>query len=388
MPLNTLKKIEEAVKRRPEELAEARKKGQKVVGWIGYNIPEELIYALGLIPVRLGNGGDDKLVTIGSSYISSKNCVYTRQLVGEFSEKTDPYILNSDLVAIDSTCIQLYRVGEIIHYYFNVDTVYLGVPRNFYLPEAQKYFFKELEEFSSKLEEYAGTKLDTQRFSESIKLFSSIREKIQKLYEFQAGSSAKIGWHEVYNVVQAGYYLDREQYSLYLSELLEELREKQGEPIIEDNEGEARVFLAGSVIPPKDHKLIEIIEDLGGRIVGDDLWSGLVPALNVDIKEPSLESLANAYINRVPHGALPYTDLKTDKRLENFRKSIDTYKAKGVIYHTLRYCDPYSFKATETKNVIKQDGIPLLEIHTEYAGSDVEGIRTRTEAFLEMLRYR
>ncbi|HEX3048605.1 MAG TPA: 2-hydroxyacyl-CoA dehydratase family protein, partial [Bacillota bacterium] len=58
----------------------------------------------------------------------------------------------------------------------------------------------------------------------------------------------------------------------------------------------------------------------------------------------------------------------------------------GVIYHTLRYCDPFSFKAGETKEVINQAGIPLLEIHTEYAGSDYEAIRTRVEAFVEMIK--
>jgi benzoyl-CoA reductase/2-hydroxyglutaryl-CoA dehydratase subunit BcrC/BadD/HgdB len=36
--------------------------------------------------------------------------------------------------------------------------------------------------------------------------------------------------------------------------------------------------------------------------------------------------------------------------------------------------------------VVGKEGIPLLEIHTEYAGSDFEAIRTRAEAFLEMIR--
>src|SRR5659263_265930 len=76
MVLETLKKIEEAVKERPQELAEARKNGDKVVGWLNYNIPEEIIHALGLIPIRLGTGGDDRLVEIGARYVSTKNCVY------------------------------------------------------------------------------------------------------------------------------------------------------------------------------------------------------------------------------------------------------------------------------------------------------------------------
>jgi benzoyl-CoA reductase/2-hydroxyglutaryl-CoA dehydratase subunit BcrC/BadD/HgdB len=61
------------------------------------------------------------------------------------------------------------------------------------------------------------------------------------------------------------------------------------------------------------------------------------------------------------------------------------FHAKGVIYHTLRYCDPFTFKAKETKDILAAKGIPLLEIHTEYAGSDFEAIRTRIEAFVEIL---
>lgn len=387
MPLKTLAKISEALSKRPGELAEARADGRKVVGWIGYNIPEELLYALELIPVRLGNGGDGQLVNLGSSYISSKNCVYTRQLVGEFAQGTDPYILNSDLVAVDSTCIQLYRVGEIIQYYFDTNVIYLGVPRNFYLPEARKYFQSEVKEFAAKLEEFSGRKLESQRFAESIRLFSGIREKIQRLYLHQAAEDALITWLEVYDVVQAGYYLDRRQYSDYLDELLAELDALREETSAGDSE-EPRIFLSGSVIPPKDRKLIQIIGNFGGRIVGDDLWSGLAPSLGLNIAEPTLEGLANAYIDRFPHGALPYLDLKTDRRLEGLKSSIEKYRAKGVVYHTLRYCDAFTFKANETKNELAKNSVPLLEIHTEYAGSDIEAMRTRTEAFVEMLKAR
>jgi benzoyl-CoA reductase/2-hydroxyglutaryl-CoA dehydratase subunit BcrC/BadD/HgdB len=60
-------------------------------------------------------------------------------------------------------------------------------------------------------------------------------------------------------------------------------------------------------------------------------------------------------------------------------------RADGLVYHTLRYCDPFTFKANETKRMLSPD-IPFLEIHTEYAESDVEGIRTRLQAFIELLK--
>lgn len=383
MVLETLTKIKEAVATRPQELAEAREKGSKVVGWLSYNIPEEIIHALGLIPIRLGIGGDDRLVEIGSRYISSKNCVFVRESVGLFSENQDPYVRNSDLVAVDATCLQMYRMAEVVKYYFKV-TLILGVPRNFYLPEGQEYFQKELEWFSQKLEEFAGNKLDKNKLAESIQLYNGIRKSIKKLYKYQAAANQPIKWREVFDVVHAGYYLDRERYLSLLQELLKELKEKHSKPETASLNGDTRILLSGSIIPPKDTKLLNIIEHVGGRIVGDDLWSGLNPFLNLEIRENSIKGIADAYINRVPHAALPYLDLKTDGRLKNLRQLIQDYKAQGVIYHTLRFCDPFTFKAGELKDVLNKDGIPFLEIHTEYAGSDVEAIRTRVETFVEV----
>jgi benzoyl-CoA reductase/2-hydroxyglutaryl-CoA dehydratase subunit BcrC/BadD/HgdB len=386
--LRTLLKINEAVVRRPAELAAARAQGAKVSGWFGYNLPEEIVHALGLIPVRLGTGGSEQLVELGSRHISTKNCVFTRQLVGLFEEKKDPYVNSLDLLTVDTTCLQLFRSGEVIEHYYKVKTVFLGVPRNFTTPEGRVYFFHELESFVAELEEIAGRKLDPERLSQSINLYNSIRHTLQLLYQRQAQDHASITWLEVYNVVHAGYYLDREQYLALLLELLDEVKAddvlRQSEDVLPDTR--PRVLLSGSVIPPGDTKLIDIIEDLGGRIVGDDLWSGLAPHDDVHIKEASIQGIADAYLDRVPHSSLIYLDQKTDRRLLHLRRIIKQFRATGVVYHSLRYCDAYTFKTIETKNVLKKDAIPLLDIHTEYAGSDIEAIRTRAEAFLEMLR--
>ena len=92
MVLETLRKIQDAVERRPREIDTAKNNGQKVLGWIGYTMPEEIIHAMGMIPVRLGRGGDDRLVEIGSRYISTQNCVFVRASAGLFAENKDPYV--------------------------------------------------------------------------------------------------------------------------------------------------------------------------------------------------------------------------------------------------------------------------------------------------------
>lgn len=385
MTLQTLGKISEAAARRPQELAELKADGGKVVGWLNYNIPEELIYALGLTPIRLGNGGDESLVEVGGRYISKNNCVFVRETLGLFAKKQDPYFQSADLVAVDSSCLQIYRLAEVVEHYFKVKTAILGVPRNFYYPEGQEYFEKELAFFTKKLEAFSGTKLDKDKLLETIQLYNGIRASIQTLYTYQAADNPAITWKEVFDVVHAGFYLDRAQYHQLLNELLAELA-ATGKPTIGKQRGNARIFLSGSIIPPKDTKLISIVEQVGGRIVGDDLWSGLNSYIGVNIKEPTIKGIADAYVNRVPHGALPYLDLESDRRIKNLKQLISSFQAQGVIYHTLRYCDPYTFKTLETKEVLQKIGIPLLDIHTEYARSDLEAIRTRIETFVEILK--
>ncbi|MFT8889646.1 MAG: 2-hydroxyacyl-CoA dehydratase family protein [Ethanoligenens sp.] len=388
MAIKTLQKIRERLEQRPEELKQARQNGAKVIGWSGYNVPEELLYALGLIPIRIAIGGDDRLVEIGARYISTRNCVYTREILGLIEQNQNPYIQNVDAYAFDATCLQTYRVAELVKFYFKKEVFVLGVPRNFYWKEAKDYFVHEAEDFTKALEEEAGARLDPRKLADAIELYNQIRENLKAIYAYQAAKDSVLPWEDAYDLIQAGYFLDRKEYLALLQETLAELKALQPELTIEPDEDEVRIFLSGSIIPPGDRKLIHIIQDLGGRIVGDDLWSGILPYLDVDIEENTVGAVAMGYLNRTPHAALPYLDLKTDKRLKKLHDLIGEAKADGVIFHTLRYCDPFSFKAKETKDVLAESGTPLLEIHTEYAGSDYEAIRTRVEAFIEMLRNR
>ncbi len=386
MPIKTLEVIRKRLEERPAELKKLRENGQKVVGWTGYNVPEEIIHALGFIPIRIAIGGDDRLVEVGGRYASSKNCVFIREIVGAFSENEDPFIQQTDILAFDATCLQNFRAAEVIEYYFKKDVIVLGVPRNFYWEEGKEYFGKEADEFTRLLEERAGVSLDLAKLGESVALYNDIRQTLKSIYSFQAAKDNVISWVEVFDLIQAGDLLDKKEYLALLHQTLAELQELQHNPVIEVDGNDARIFISGSLIPRGDRKLINIITSVGGRIVGDDIWTGILPHLDLDIKEISPAGVALGYLNRTPHAALPYLDLESDRRLKKLHELLAEFKAQGVIYHTLRYCDPFTFKAKETKDVLAKSAIPVLEIHTEYAGSDYEALRTRLEAFVEMIK--
>ncbi|MDR1452648.1 MAG: 2-hydroxyacyl-CoA dehydratase family protein [Candidatus Margulisbacteria bacterium] len=383
----TLDKIRQALQDRPAQIAAAKQRGQKVIGWLNYFVPEEILLALDAVPIRVGTGGDEQLVDIGARYISTKNCVFVRSVVGLLGEKKDAYTPLLDLLAVDASCLQVFRLAEVVKYYFKYETAILGVPRSFAAPEGREYFRQELRSFTAELEKFTGRQLTEAKLNSAIELLAKIREALRYLYEYQAQDYANLSWREVFEIVHAGFYLDRAEYLKLLQELLAELKtlpvDKNKIPGLQP-----RVFLTGSQLSPGDVKLINIIEDLGGQIIGDDLWTGLSSYLDIQVAAPTVDALADGYLARVPHAALPYLDISTDSRIKKLKELLQKFRAQAVIDHTLRYCDPYTFKAGETKDILNNAGFPFLEIHTEYASSDIEAIRTRVEAFLELVRTR
>lgn len=49
-------------------------------------------------------------------------------------------------------------------------------------------------------------------------------------------------------------------------------------------------------------------------------------------------------------------------------------------------CQPYTIEAFKVEKALNAAGIPMLAIETDYGMEDVEQLKTRVEAFVEMVR--
>lgn len=383
--IETLGEFEAALRRRPEEIIEARQNGTKVIGYFCCNTPVEIIHSLGLIPIRLGWGGDDALADDGIPYITAIQCPYVRQTIGVFKENKNPYAVNSDIIAISAVCLQEYRMAEILRYYFGKTTLTLSIPKNFYLPEGREYFIKEINWFAGELEKIAGTKLDDEKLRKSIDLYGEIRKNISEIYNLLALDNSPITWSQILKVIQTGFYLYPEKYLTLLQKLNNELKTKPDSDRVKPKK-EVRVLLSGSIIAPGNTKIIEVLEGLGIKIVADDICTGQRTFAGLKINEPTLAGISNAYLDKIPCAAQLYPFRETDKRLENIFHLIDAHRADGVIYHTIRFCDPMTFRVEENKNLLSEKGIPFLQLHTDYGVSDIGQLQTRAGALLEMIK--
>ncbi len=73
-------------------------------------------------------------------------------------------------------------------------------------------------------------------------------------------------------------------------------------------------------------------------------------------------------------------------RLDHIREMVAAYKADGVIHYGLQFCQPYLMEAIPVAKALEESNIPCLRIETDYSMEDMGQLKTRVEAFVEMLR--
>jgi benzoyl-CoA reductase/2-hydroxyglutaryl-CoA dehydratase subunit BcrC/BadD/HgdB len=72
--------------------------------------------------------------------------------------------------------------------------------------------------------------------------------------------------------------------------------------------------------------------------------------------------------------------------MEQVAQTIKEWNADGYVSITLHSCDPFAIETENIRRVCEANGIPLLHIETDFYPGDEGQIRTRIEAFLEMIR--
>lgn len=384
-----MKEVEARLRQRPQEIEALRKAGRKVVGTFCVYVPEELIHAAGLIPIRLVKGGNSDVDALGNHYLGTSSCPFARACMGYKELNRDEYFASVDAVAEAPTCLQMERVLELYHKYFGVDILPLSLPRTyFYAPDPAdfRFFVGQLRWFQEKLEKLGGVRVSEERLAETITLFDAIREKLHRVYEFLKEDSPPIRWEEAFKLVHAGFYLDKAVYLDLLTRLVDELEAGGGGARDAEGpaEGAPRLMIFGGCLADGDDKILEVLRKANARVVVDDFCTGSRVCWNLTGKT-TLEALAERYLTKVPCGSLPYPYPEGDPKLAHVTMLAKDFRVDGAIYYALRCCDPYIYKTERFRRVLEGMGIPMLDLISEYTPSDVDELQIQIENFVETL---
>jgi benzoyl-CoA reductase/2-hydroxyglutaryl-CoA dehydratase subunit BcrC/BadD/HgdB len=74
-----------------------------------------------------------------------------------------------------------------------------------------------------------------------------------------------------------------------------------------------------------------------------------------------------------------------NERLSDIEDLAGWLKADGIIHYAIQFCTPYMMEAYKVKKVADAMKVPFLRIETDYSMEDMGQLKTRVEAFLEMI---
>lgn len=361
---------------------ELKDQGKKVIGYLCALAPVEIIAAAGFVPFRI-KGDVNEPVTRADTQMETIVCPLVRSCFDGLLKGKYGFL---DGLVVPHACDSITRSYSTIKYS-------LGLPYSHFVntphttKDISKEFFKaELATFRGSLAKFAGKEISDESLAQAIKLYNENKAKVRELYKLRKSDPPLISGAEVSRVLIAAMGLPVGESIKLISSVIEEVKQRSASPAKKS----ARVMVVGAQVD--DIAFIKLVEDSGASVVIDSMCVGTRDYFfDVDVNQDPWDSMADYYLRKLncPRTYREWTKGTYEDDLEARFSEIGTFvkefKVDGVILYILKYCDPFGFEVPARMKYIQSLNIPVFYLEDEYMIASTGRLRTRIQAFLEML---
>ncbi len=349
------------------------KTGGKVVGYFCTYVPEEILYAANILPVRILGSHEPQDVT--ETHIFGMFCPFCRDCLAQGLKGKYDYL---DGIMIAQSCLHIRQTytSWIKHIPINF-SYYLPMPNNVQSPHAVTYLTEELKAFKSAIEKWIGKKLSDEDIRNGINLMNESRDLMHQLYVYKKRENPPISGEETMEVAISQQLVDKKEHIKSLKLLLENIKSAPGGK----NTG-TRLMLLGS--ENDDIPFVRMVESVDGTVVIEDHCIGTRYFWNNvnDTGGDLLNAIAKRYVERP---ACPSKDWMDRSRIKHLIKLAKEYDAKGAIVIQQKFCDPHELDIPAIIKELNDAGIKTLFLEFDVT-VPIGQFKIRVEAFLEMFQ--
>jgi benzoyl-CoA reductase subunit C len=357
-----------------EYIREHKKRGGKVCAyWCSY-VPEELIIAAGMLPVRVrGAGAEDS--STGDSWLSSRLCSFTRWALSAAMEGSYDFL--DGVIGLNS-CDQVRRASQVWMERSPLPfSHFIAVPRVSREVNYQKYQ-GGLEELKNHLEEFTGNRITDEALREAVELTNRKRELLARISSLRKpGSPGYVKGSEMLAVSVASTQLPAGDFIKLGEQFLAECEEREGP----EKGDRARLVVCGGELDEPAY--LEVLEGQGAQIVGEFLCFGERSYKEqVDEKGDPLENIAQRYFYHVPCVCMGE---RFHQRFGALKDTIREFGADGLVYQRIKFCQLWGSEYHNMIQFCRKEGMPILSLEREYGVISTGQVKTRIQAFLESI---
>jgi bzd-type benzoyl-CoA reductase N subunit len=360
---------------------ELKKSGKKIIGYLSALGPVEILTAAGVVPFRL-KGNVSEAVTKGDAFMETIVCPFVRNVFDSAVKGKFSFL---DGMVLPHQCDSIDRTNDVWSYNLNLPYWhFLNLPHVTDNPSVE--FTKELYRvFIGTLENLTGKKITDEMIAKAVAAHNENRRLMRELYSLRKTNPPLISGAEMMKVLVAAMSLPVDESSALIQNVTKEVSQRS----VKSNGKSPRIMLIGDQID--DVAIIDAIEGVRAYLVMDDLSMGAKMYWgDVDVTSDPVQGIAERYLRKLK---IPTTFIGSkenyqeilNERYGHLKHFISEFNVNGVILFIYKYCDPYGFEVPAMKSYIESTGTPVLYQEDEYSISTIGRMKTRIEAFLEMI---
>lgn len=360
---------------------------KKVIGTYCMMVPKELIHAVGAENVKLCSGSFTGF-SIGEDTTPRDACPLVKAVAGmQEIGSLSPYS-DCDLMVIPVTCDCKKKLASMLAETFPVHV--MQVPSVRQSDELLEVYVEELYRLIPMLESITGNKVTYDSLMGGVDAVGQAQAELSRFVWLRRSSEKMLirGTHAM-AVMNAQSLMPLDDWTEALRRLNDELEARNDSDFTVTRKKLPRLLLTGSPVVFPNIKLPLLIEETGGSLVADETCMGerfLYDPLCV--YDRSFDGYIRAMATRSIRPCTCPTFLDSQTRLHRLKQMIKDNHVEGVVYHVLRGCLVYDFEYKLIEEEMGKLGIPVIRVETDYNEEDIEQLRIRIEAFVELIKLR
>ncbi len=367
------------------KLADIQKpEDMKSIGTLCVMVPAELVYAAGAMPVRLCSGSYTAY-SIGDDYIPRDACPLVKAVMGFGKIKALPAFDNCSLLVAPVTCDCKKKLAGVIDSV--KDTIPLHIPPLKKDDADTEVFLKELYRLIPLLEKETGKQVTAKSLAEGINMVGNAQYEMSEFLKYRRHDPALMSGTQVMSVMNAYSYMPVNMWAKQMHRLNEELKLRLGQGHFVSRKNQPRILVTGSPIAFPNIKVPLLIEEMGGVLAADETCMGERGLYDpVSVIDASFDGMMRSLASRYTKPCTCPVFVDNSQRIYRIKQMIKDNKIQGVIYHVLRGCLVYDYEYQLMEDAMGKMDIPIIRVESDYNEEDVEQLRIRIEAFIELIK--
>ncbi len=340
--------LKDAYEHREKGAAAARKKGMKVVGELGFDVPDELVLAAGMFPVRI-YADPEKSLEETDKYLEYSFEPVVRAQFEKIIDGT--YGDQIDYLAISNSTDVIIRIFLYLRELKRVEPEKNVPPITFIdwlftrhrLHQVRDEFVIGL--FKKQMEEWAGREITDEEIRKAGAILNENRQALRDMAALRHGTEVRISGTEAMVIIGAGFFMDKEEHTALVRQVT---LDAASWPVLTG----PRVFYTGAA--QEDNSLYDKIEAAGFVIVGEDTdWGDRSYDRDYNMDYDPIRAIVDRYMLREFSAKKAFVS----QRVEALDREVNAAGAEAVIFYTNQYDEVATWDMPKQRKSLEARGI-------------------------------